>query len=260
VKLNQKLATLISCVLLLSFVVVQASDRQAKLGQRRTVSLPTAMVLDEFAQPVIAASGKVGFVSSVTTGAVVSFSVSSGRVMSSLVVGESAGPVALIETAGRRLLTAPSVNDPANGHPATVSIVDATRAKQLELQALLVLPAKAILTQATRALLTSDGKYCVIASSYDEPTLFAFDVASGQVVAQAKLDGRPSSTLPPKARSRRSLRSRRRTRVLTRPTIRLSAATGARPSSPPPMAIRCLRSTARAASCSTPSARPRRTV
>jgi DNA-binding beta-propeller fold protein YncE len=192
VKLNRKLATLISCLLLLSFIVVQASDRHAKLGARRTLSLPAAMVLDEFAQPVITASGKVGFVSSVTTGAVVSFSVTSGRVMSSLVVGETAGPLTLIETASRRLIAVPSVNDPANDHPATVSIVDATRAKQLELQSLLVLPAKAIITQSTRALLTRDGKYCLIASSYEEPTLFAFDVESGQAISQLKLEGRPS--------------------------------------------------------------------
>ncbi|MFL6216639.1 MAG: hypothetical protein ACJ74J_22335 [Blastocatellia bacterium] len=191
-KLNRKLATLISCLLLLSFIVVQASDRRAKLGERRTLALPAAMVLDEFAQPVIATSGKVGFVSSVTTGAVVSFNVTSGRVMSSLVVGESAGPLALTETASRRLLAVASVNDPANGHPATISIVDATRAKQLELQSLLVLPAKALITQSTRALLSRDGKYCLIASSYEEPTLFAFDVESGQVVSQLKLDGRPS--------------------------------------------------------------------
>jgi hypothetical protein len=192
VNLNRKLTTFISCLLLLSFIVVQASDRHAKLGERRMVSLPQAMVLDEFAQPVIAASGKVGFVSSVTTGAVVSFNVASGRLMSSLVVGESAGPVALVETAGRRLIAAPSVNNPTNDHPATVSIIDATRAKQLELKSLLVLPAKAIITQSTRALLTGDGKYCLIASSYDKATLFSFDVETGQMVAQLKLDGRPS--------------------------------------------------------------------
>lgn len=190
--LNRKLATFISCLLLLSFIVVQASDRQAKLGERRTVALPAAMVLDEFAQPVIAASGKVGFVSSVTTGAVVCFSVSSGRLMSSLVVGESVGPISLVETGGRRLVAAPSVNNPTAGHPATVSIVDVTRAKQLELKALLVLPDKAIITQATRALLTRDGRHCLIASSYEEATLFSFDVETGQVVAQLKLEGRPS--------------------------------------------------------------------
>ncbi|HKQ04183.1 MAG TPA: PQQ-binding-like beta-propeller repeat protein [Blastocatellia bacterium] len=191
-RFNQKLATLIACLLLLSFVVVQASDRQAKLGARRAVALPRTMILDEFAQPLIASSGKVGFVSSVTAGAVVCFNVASGRVMSSLVVGESVGPLSLVETAGRRLLAAPSANDPADGHPATISIIDATRAKQLELQALLVLPGKATLTQATRALLTSDGKLCLIASSGEEQALFAFDVETGQVIAQAKLDGKPS--------------------------------------------------------------------
>lgn len=190
-KLNRKLATFLSCLLLLSFIVVQASDRHAKLGERHTLRLPATIGLDEFAQPVIASSGKVGFVSSITTGAVVSFSMTTGRVMSSLVVGESAGPVGLVEIAGRRLLAVSSANDPAQGHPATVSIVDATRAKQLELQALLVLPAKATITQSTPALLTRDGKYCLIASSYDERALFAFDVESGQVVSQVKLEGQP---------------------------------------------------------------------
>jgi outer membrane protein assembly factor BamB len=192
VRLNRRLTTFISCLLLLSFIVVQASDRHAKLGVRRTVSLPATMVLDEFAQPVVSASGKVGFVSSVTTGAVVSFNVASGRLMSSLVVGESVGPVTLVETGGRRLIAAPSVNNPTNDHPTTVSIIDATRAKQLELKSLLVLPGKAIITQATRALLTRDGKHCLIASSYDEPTLFSFDLETGQLIAQLKLEGRPS--------------------------------------------------------------------
>ena len=202
--LNRRLATIISCLLILSFIVVQASDRRTRLGDRRTVALPGSMVLDEFAQPIIAASGKVGFVSSVTTGTVVCFSVSSGRILSSITVGESAGPITLVEGSGHRLIAAPSANAPGNGYPATVSIVDATQARQLEIKSLLVLPDKASITRSTRAVLTSDGRHCLIASSSasgvdssidsrkDESTLFSFDVETGQVVAQLKLAGKPS--------------------------------------------------------------------
>jgi len=186
VKPNRKLATLILCLLVLSFIVVQASDRHARLGQTRSFSLPASAVLDENAQPLIAASGKVGFISSVTGGAVISFSVSSGKKLSSIAVGETAGPISLIETAGRRLIAAPAVNDPSKDSPATVSIVDATSAKRLNLKSLLFLPPKAIITHTTRALLTNDGRFCMIASSFDEPTLFSFDVESGQIVSQLK--------------------------------------------------------------------------
>jgi hypothetical protein len=98
----------------------------------------------------------------------------------------------MIETAGRRLIAAPAVNDPSHDHPATVSIIDATSARRLELKSLLVLPDKAIVTPATRALLTRDGRFCLIASSLDEPTLFAFDVETGQVASKVSLVGRPS--------------------------------------------------------------------
>jgi outer membrane protein assembly factor BamB len=192
VKPDRKLATLISCLLVLSFVVVQASDRHARLGQMRSFSLPASSILDENAQPVIASSGKVGFVSSVTNGAVISFSVSSGKMLSSIVVGETAGPLSLIETAGRRLIAVASANDPGKDSPATVSIIDATSARSLSLKSLLVLPQKAAITQATRALLTSDGKFCLIASSFDEPALYSFDVETGQIVSELKLAARPS--------------------------------------------------------------------
>ncbi|MGA9774069.1 MAG: hypothetical protein WBV94_33875 [Blastocatellia bacterium] len=191
-KPDRKLATLISCLLVLSFVVVQASDRHARLGQMRSFSLPASAILDENAQPVIASSGKVGFVSSVTNGAIISFSVSSGKMLSSIVVGETAGPVSLIETGGRRLLAVASANDPVKDSPATVSIIDATSARRLILKSLLVLPPKTGITNATRALLTSDGRFCLVASSFDEPALFSFDVETGQVASELKLAARPS--------------------------------------------------------------------
>ncbi len=177
---------------MLSFVVVQASDRHARLGQMRSFSLPASAILDENAQPVIASSGKVGFVSSVTNGAIISFSVSSGKMLSSIVVGETAGPVSLIETGGRRLLAVASANDPVKDSPATVSIIDATSARRLILKSLLVLPPKTGITNATRALLTSDGRFCLVASSFDEPALFSFDVETGQVASELKLAARPS--------------------------------------------------------------------
>jgi WD40 repeat protein len=192
VKPDRKLATLISCLLVLSFVVVQASDRHARLGQTRSFSLPASTILDENAQPIIASSGKVGFISSVTGGAVISFSVSSGKMLSSINVGETVGPISLIETAGGRLIAVPAANDPGKDAPATVSIIDATSAKRLSLKSLLFLPPKAVITPATRALLTSDGRFCLVASSFDEPTLFSFDVETGQVVSELKLDASPS--------------------------------------------------------------------
>lgn len=191
-KPDRKLATLISCLLVLSFVVVQASDRHARLGQMRSLSLPASSILDENAQPIIASNGKTGFVSSVTGGAVISFSVSSGKMLSSIVVGETAGPISLIEAGGRRLICVASANDPSKDNPATVSIIDATSAKRLSLKSLLVLPPKTIITQSARALLTSDGKFCLIASSLEEPALFSFDVETGQVVSELKLAARPS--------------------------------------------------------------------
>jgi len=178
--------------LILSFIVVQASDHRARLGDRRAVSLPASAVLDECAQPLIAASGKVGFISSVTDGTVLSFSVVTGRILSSIVVGETVGPISMVEAGGHRYIAATAANNPAADSPATVTIIDATSAKRLEMKSLLVLPAKAIITQATRAMLTRDGRFCLVASSFDEPTLFAFDVETGQRVSELKLGGRPS--------------------------------------------------------------------
>ena len=191
-KPNRKLISLISCLVMLSLVVAQGSDQRARLGQTRSLSLPVNAILDEHAQPLISSSGKVGFVSSVTGGSIISFSLSTGKPLSSVSVGESIGPISMVETAGRRLIAAPSVNDPAHDHPATISIIDATSAKRLEMKSLLVLPGDAAITSATRALLTRDGRFCLIASGLNEPTLFSFDVETGQVASKISLVGRPS--------------------------------------------------------------------
>jgi hypothetical protein len=192
VKANRRLATLTSCTLLLSLVVVQGHDR-ARFGETRSITLPSYAILDENAQPLVAASGKVGFVSSVTGGSLIAFSVTSGRVVSSLVVGETAGPISMVETDGKRLIAVPAANSPAAGHPATISIVDATRAGSLELMSLLVLPADAQITGTTEALLTRDGRFCLVATTFAEPELLLFNVETGQIQSRLPLLGRPSS-------------------------------------------------------------------
>ncbi len=189
---NRKLTSLVICLLVLSLAVVQGSSNRTKMGRTRSVSLPSYAILDENAQPLIASSGKVGFVSSVTGGTLISFSVTSGKVISTLVVGETAGPISLVEVAGRRLVAVPALNDASRNVAPTVSIVDATSARRMELKALLVLPSDAQITPSTRAFITRDGRFCLIASSFDEPQLFSFDIETGQIASQLALVGRPS--------------------------------------------------------------------
>ncbi|MFY9607611.1 MAG: hypothetical protein WAU45_03245 [Blastocatellia bacterium] len=191
-KSNRSLATFVSCLAVLSFVIAQAGDQRAKLGETRSVTLPSYAVLDERAQPVLASSGKVGFVASVTGGSVISFSLTSGKILSSVSVGETIGPISMVEVGGRRLIAAPAVNNPNQDNPATVTVIDATSAKRLELKSLLVLPKDAQITPATQALLTRDGRFCLIASSFDVPTLLVFEVETGQLVSHVPLIGRPS--------------------------------------------------------------------
>lgn len=190
-KSNRKLVYLIACLIVFSLAVTQASDRM-QLRDARSVSLPSYAILDENAQPVIASSGKVGFVSSVTSGALISFSLTSGKIISSTVVGDTAGPISMVEVGGKRLIAVPAVNDPASGHPATVTIIDATKARSLDMRSLIALPLDAAITPGTRALLTRDGRFCLIASSLNEPALFSFDAETGQMVSRLSLPGRPS--------------------------------------------------------------------
>ncbi len=191
-KPDRKVATLVICLLLLSLAVAQGGDHRTGLSQARSVSLPASAILDKNAQPLIASSGKVGFVASVTGGSLISFSLTSGKILSTVAVGKGLASISMIEVAGRRLIAVPAMNSPADGSPATVSIIDATSAKRLELNALLVLPVDAVITPATRAMMTSDGRLCFIASSFDVPTLYAFNVETGQLASHLALIGRPS--------------------------------------------------------------------
>jgi len=189
---NRRLATIVSCLVIVSLIVAQGSGNRAQLGESRSVSLPSHAILDENSQPLISASGKTGFVSSVTGGSLISFSATSGKMLSSMVVGETIGPITMVESNGRRLIAVPALNDPGTGNPATVSIIDAARPRELDLRALLVLPEDAVLTPSTRALLSEDGKFCFIAVSFNEPALLSFDVEAGALVSRLPLLARPS--------------------------------------------------------------------
>jgi hypothetical protein len=192
VKSNKQLMNALVFFLVMSLVIVQADSKKARFGETRKLTLPSYSVLDENATPLIAASGKVGFVSSVTDGSLIAFSTTSGKILSSMVIGETVGPISMIEENGRRLIAAPAANLPAANHPATVTVIDASKAKQMEVIRLLALPASAQITPTTQAFLSKDARFCVIASSFDEPTLYAFSLETGEMVSQFPLLGRPS--------------------------------------------------------------------
>ena len=191
-KLNKNLANAVLVFVILSLVVVQAGSDRARFGESRRLVLPSYSILDENAQPLISANGKYGFVASITDGSLISFNPATGKLLSSLVVGESVGPISMIESESQRLIAVPAANLPSADHPAAVSIVDATRPKSLGLRALLMLPITAQITPTTQALLSKDGKYCVIAASFEEPTIYSFNVETGALVSQFPLLGRPS--------------------------------------------------------------------
>src|SRR5256885_11464410 len=107
-------------------VIVQASSDKTRFGETRKITLPSYSVLDESAQPLISASGKFGFISSITDGSLISFNITSGKIVSSVIVGESVGPISMLEANDRRLIAVPAANLPAANHPATITIVDAT--------------------------------------------------------------------------------------------------------------------------------------
>ena len=184
--------SILGCLLAAGLVMAQATVTRTRLGDVQTFKLPIEMVLEERATPVLSFSGKTGFLSSVTGGSVLSFNLRSGKILGSVSVGQGAGPVSMIETAERRLLAVPAVNDPDQGSPAAVSIIDATNVKSFNTVATVALPPTAHLTPTTRVLLTSNASTGVVASSFDEPTVYSFSVETGQIVSQQVVVGRPS--------------------------------------------------------------------
>jgi outer membrane protein assembly factor BamB len=191
VELNRKLIAIVSCMLLLVGVIALGGDTP-RLAAPHSVTLPAQVILDQETTPLLAANGKAGFVTSPIDGSLISFSAVSGKLFGSVVVGEGAGVASMVEVGGRRLIAVPCANDPGKAQAATISIVDATRFRDLQIVGLLMLPADAQITSSTSALLTSDGRFVLIASSFDNPTLYSFSLETGQVVSTAQIVGRPS--------------------------------------------------------------------
>jgi hypothetical protein len=169
-----------------------ASDNHKKLSEPRIVQLPSDAVIEQCSVPVITSGGDVAFVSSVMSGALICFSVSSGKVLSSVSFGQVAGLVSMVEVDKRKLIALPNANDPGRGHPATISIIDAVEPEHPERVALVELPVEAHLTPTTRAQLTSDGRFGVVASSFNPPQLFSFSAETGKIVSTVNLPGWPS--------------------------------------------------------------------
>ncbi|HWX39601.1 MAG TPA: IPT/TIG domain-containing protein [Blastocatellia bacterium] len=190
-ELNKKLIAIVSCMLLLVGVIALGGDTP-RLAAPHSVTLPAQVILDQETTPLLAANGKAGFVTSPIDGSLISFSAVSGKLFSSVVVGEGAGVASMVEVGGRRLIAVPCANDPGKTQSATISMVDATRFRDLQIVGLLMLPADAQITSSTSALLTSDGRFVLIASSFDNPTLYSFSLETGQVVSSAQIVGRPS--------------------------------------------------------------------
>ena len=176
----------------LAVTCVFASDNHKKLSEPRIVQLPSDAVIEQCSVPVITSGGDVAYVSSVMSGALICFSVSSGKVLSSVSFGQVAGLVSLVEVDKRKLIALPTANDPGRGHPATISIIDAVDPEHPERVALVELPVEAHLTPTTRAQLTSDGRFGVVASSFNPPQLFSFSAETGKIVSTVNLVGWPS--------------------------------------------------------------------
>jgi hypothetical protein len=191
-KLKRTVLPFITWMLIVSSGVAHDANNRRRFGEPRIIPLPSGVVVDQCITPVISSGGDVAFISSVMTGALISFSVTSGRVLSSVSFGEVAGIITMVETDKRRLIALPTANDPDHGHPATVSIIDAADAERPERVALVELPVDAHLTPTTRALLTTDGRFGVIASCFNQPALFSFSVETGKITSTVKLSGWPS--------------------------------------------------------------------
>src|SRR5215813_3030501 len=174
-------------------MIVQGSGPQTRLEIGKSLSLRSETILDEHTEPLLSGAGHFGFVTSTTGGSLISFNTATGKVLSSVVVGEGAGRCTMVENGSSRLVAVPCANAPDSKRPATISIIDASNPRRLDPVTLIVLPADAHLVASARALLTGDGRFVLIASYFDEPALFSFDARTGQMISQLQLIGRPSS-------------------------------------------------------------------
>lgn len=189
---RKELIALAFCLLALRLTVIDGSAGQLAGKKDRIITLPADAVISERGTLVLDPAAEVGFVSSVASGSLISFSSTSGKVISSAQFGEMAGAPSMIELGRERLIALPTANNPESGRPATVSIINATKPDQLVRVALIVLPSDARLRPDSRALLTKDGRFGVIVSSSNDAALFSFNVETEQVVSRLLLYGEPS--------------------------------------------------------------------
>src|SRR4030095_5328127 len=136
----------ITCILIVSSTLAQSANNRNAFREPRIIPLPFDVVVDQYSTPVISAAGDVGFISSVMTGSLISFSVTSGKVLSSVSFGKVAGIITMVEPDRHRLIALPTANDPDHGLAATVSIIDAADPERPERIALVELPSTAHLT------------------------------------------------------------------------------------------------------------------
>jgi hypothetical protein len=189
---RKELIALFFCLLAFPVTVIDGSATQLAAKKDRIIALPAEVVISERGTLVLDPTAEVGFVSSVASGSLISFSSVSGKVISSAQFGEMAGAPSMIEIGRERLIALPTANNPESGRPATVSIINATKADQLVRVALIVLPSDARLRPDSRALLTKDGRFGVIVSSSNDATLFSFNVETAQIVSKLLLYGQPT--------------------------------------------------------------------
>jgi len=192
-KPSRKFLAVVATTVLASSMIVQGSGNQTKLEVARSLALRSETILDEHTRPLLSENGEFGFVTSATGGSLISFNTATGKVLSSVVVGEGAGRCSMSERAASRLIAVPCANSPESMRPATISIIDASNPRRLDPINLVVLPADAHIVASAQALLTADGRFVLIASYFDEPALFCFDARTGQMISQVQLIGRPSS-------------------------------------------------------------------
>src|SRR5262249_19383857 len=174
-------------------MIVQGSGPQTRLEIGKSLSLRSETILDEHTEPLLSAAGHFGFVTSTTGGSLISFNTATGKVLSSVIVGEGAGRCTMVENGSSRLIAVPCANAPEAKRPATISIIDASNPRRLDPLSLIILPPEAHLVSSAKAMLTTDGRFVLIPSFFDEPTLFSFDARTGQLISQVQLIGRPSN-------------------------------------------------------------------
>ncbi|PYP90200.1 MAG: hypothetical protein DMF61_00385 [Blastocatellia bacterium AA13] len=188
---KRKLGALACCILISNLLVVYGGGSKLRLTGPRTLPLAAGKTIERHNAPVLSNSGKWGFVST-ADGSLMAFSVTTGKLVSTVVLGQSAGPVSLVETESKRFVAAASPNDPEKGFPAVVSILDATSPKRMSISAVVALPLNENITTGTRVFMTRDARFGVIASSFGNPELMSFDLETGAIISTLPLLGRPS--------------------------------------------------------------------